>query len=73
MLLGLVQVYYSRCTQVSGSNQLGTSGQNPDCNQGNASVGCSVKDTTSMPSYGQAFNQAGGGVWATQYDVSGVL
>jgi len=61
------------CMQTTGSDQLGTSGSDPDCNQGNASEGCSVKDTTSMPSYGQAFNNEGGGVWATQFDVSGVF
>ncbi|KIJ37321.1 glycoside hydrolase family 16 protein [Sphaerobolus stellatus SS14] len=58
------------CIQVPGANQLGTSGENPDCSQG---TGCVVQDTTVRASYGPIFNGAGGGVWATQFDVAGVF
>ncbi|KIJ33045.1 glycoside hydrolase family 16 protein [Sphaerobolus stellatus SS14] len=61
------------CVQEPASNQLGTSGQNPDCHQQNGTTGCTVIDTTNKPSLGSAFNAAGGGVWATQFDDSGVF
>lgn len=46
------------------------SGQNPDCSQ---AAGCTVLDTTNQATFGQAFAQAGGGIWATQFDVAGIL
>lgn len=39
-----------------------------DCSQGS---GCTVHET-GPNSFGAGFAQAGGGVWATQYDVSGI-
>ena len=33
--------------------------------------GCTVRETKAN-SYGTGFNQAGGGVWATQFDVAGI-
>jgi len=40
-----------------------------DCSQ---PTGCFVSET-SPNSYGQGFATAGGGVWATQFDVAGIL
>lgn len=34
-------------------------------------AGCVVRETTPN-SFGTGFNDAGGGVWATQFDVTGV-
>ena len=44
-----------------------------DCNNQNATVGCGVLAPNNNPSFGQAFNQNGGGVWATQFDETGIL
>lgn len=41
---------------------------NPDCGTG---AGCTVKEN-SPNSYESGFAAAGGGVWATQFDVSGI-
>ena len=60
------------CTQPANVMQLGkTSGT--DCSQGtNSSIGCTVIE--SQPNNaGAAFASAGGGVWAAQFDVSGIL
>ncbi|KIJ40102.1 glycoside hydrolase family 16 protein, partial [Sphaerobolus stellatus SS14] len=35
-------------------------------------IGCGVQ-ASNTASYGDAFNAAGGGVWATQFDVAGVF
>lgn len=61
------------CSHASGTNQLGTPSQNPDCNQQNGTAGCTVLDTTNKPTYGPNFNSVGGGVWATQFDESGIF
>ncbi|KAH9920835.1 concanavalin A-like lectin/glucanase domain-containing protein [Epithele typhae] len=60
------------CTQASGVTQLGkTSGS--DCSLGaNSSQGCTVVESQSN-SFGSGFNTAGGGVWATQFDDSGIF
>ena len=60
------------CTQPAGVVQSGmTSGSN--CSAGtNSSDGCTVIEEQPN-SYGAGFNDAGGGVWATQFDVSGIL
>ena len=60
------------CTQPQGVTQLGkTSGT--DCSQGvNSSDGCTVVETQPNNA-GAAFASAGGGVWAAQFDVSGIL
>lgn len=47
----------------SGCTQSGT-----DCSQG---AGCTVGEK-SDGSYGSAFASAGGGVWATQFDTTGI-
>lgn len=54
------------CTHASTTNQTGTPGET-DCSK---DAGCTVidKDTSS---YGDAFNKAGGGVWATQFTAEG--
>lgn len=57
-----------------GTGNVGGSGLNSD--GGNASdcstgAGCTVTETKSG-SFGSAFAQAGGGVWATQFDIAGV-
>ncbi|TBU38093.1 concanavalin A-like lectin/glucanase domain-containing protein [Dichomitus squalens] len=60
------------CTQPQGVMQLGkTSGT--DCSAGtNSSEGCTVIETQSNNA-GAAFASAGGGVWAAQFDVSGIF
>ncbi|KAI1790516.1 concanavalin A-like lectin/glucanase domain-containing protein [Ganoderma leucocontextum] len=60
------------CTQPANVMQLGkTSGT--DCSQGvNSSIGCTVIE--SQPNNaGADFASAGGGVWAAQFDVSGIF
>ena len=63
------------CFHVTPPNQLGFdgSGQNGaggvDCS---TPAGCTVTESQGG-SFGAAFAQGGGGVWATQFDVAGVL
>lgn len=57
------------CTHNGSEYQLGTSGTTTDCSQPS---GCTVIET-SPNSYGSGFATAGGGVWATQFDVSGIF
>lgn len=57
------------CTQNGSEYQLGTSGTTSDCSQAS---GCTVMET-SPNSFGSSFAAAGGGVWATQFDVSGIF
>lgn len=57
----------SGCTKASNSQQTGTNGS-PNCTDG---AGCTVLET-SKSSVGAAFASAQGGVWATQFDVSGI-
>ncbi|KAI0372082.1 hypothetical protein BV20DRAFT_1120294 [Pilatotrama ljubarskyi] len=56
------------CTIPRNVTQTGTIGFT-DCSQGS---GCTVHETKPN-SFGEAFAQNGGGVWATQYDVQGVF
>ncbi|CDO77470.1 Glycoside Hydrolase Family 16 protein [Trametes cinnabarina] len=59
------------CTQPSDAMQLGKT-IGTDCSAGpNSATGCAVAETQSN-SFGNDFASAGGGVWATQFDVSGV-
>ena len=60
------------CTQATDVTQLGqTSGA--DCSAGaNSSVGCPVIEKQPN-SFGDGFNSNGGGVWAAQFDQSGIL
>ncbi|KAI9058735.1 glycoside hydrolase family 16 protein [Trametes sanguinea] len=59
------------CTQPSDVTQLGkTTGT--DCSAGvDSATGCAVEETQPN-SFGTDFVSAGGGVWATQFDVSGI-
>src|SRR5882757_11373987 len=56
------------CSQPQGVLQTGVSGPT-DCSQPS---GCTVTET-STNSYGESFAAAGGGVWAAQFDVAGLL
>ncbi|KDQ55967.1 glycoside hydrolase family 16 protein [Jaapia argillacea MUCL 33604] len=55
------------CTKTTPADQTGTSTQ-VDCSTGQ---GCTVAETKPN-SFGAAFAQAGGGVWATQFESSGI-
>lgn len=57
------------CTHNGSEYQLGTSGATTDCSQPS---GCTVTES-SPNSFGSGFAAAGGGVWATQFDVSGIF
>ena len=60
------------CTQADGVTQLGNT-RGADCSAGlNSRTGCAVTETQPN-SFGDGFNNAGGGVWATQFDESGIL
>ena len=62
----------SGCVQPAGVIQLGTTSTS-DCSMGaNSSIGCTVIETQPN-NFGDGFNQAGGGVWAAQFDVAGIL
>ena len=54
------------CSKASDSQQTGTN-SSPNCTDG---PGCTVLETN-LNSAGPAFANAQGGVWATQFDVSG--
>lgn len=56
------------CSQPQGVLQTGVPGVT-DCSQPS---GCFVSES-SPNSYGEGFATAGGGVWATQFDVAGIL
>lgn len=58
----------SGCTKATTSQQTGTN-VSPNCTDG---TGCTVLETN-MGSAGPAFANAQGGVWATQFDVTGAL
>jgi hypothetical protein len=57
------------CTHSGNVDQLGVTGSTTDCS---LVTGCVVTET-SPNSYSSNFSDAGGGVWATQFDVSGIL
>ncbi|KIJ63767.1 glycoside hydrolase family 16 protein [Hydnomerulius pinastri MD-312] len=56
------------CTHSGNVNQLGVTGSTTDCSQG---PGCTVTET-SPNSYQAGFAAAGGGVFATQFDSTGI-
>ena len=56
------------CYHSGNTDQLGSTGST-DCSTGS---GCTVEET-SQNSYYTGFASAGGGVFATQFDVSGIL
>lgn len=58
----------SGCTKANNSQQTGTN-NSPNCTDG---TGCTVLETNTN-SAGAAFANAQGGVWATQFDISGAL
>jgi len=58
--------------QVTGSNQPGTSGRKPVVIKG-MRLSVALSRIQHLCRNIQAFNQAGGRVWATQCDTSGVL
>jgi hypothetical protein len=59
------------CTMPNGIIQTGTP-RSMDCDSSSGqNEGCSVVDSGAS-SYGQAFSDAGGGVWVTQFDTNGV-
>lgn len=61
------------CFHTTPPDQLGISvGTNNNGNDCSTASGCVVTETKNT-SYGAAFAQNGGGVWATQFDVSGIL
>ncbi|KIJ15318.1 glycoside hydrolase family 16 protein [Paxillus involutus ATCC 200175] len=57
------------CTHSGNVDQLGVTGSTTDCS---LVTGCVVTET-SPNSYSSNFSDAGGGVWATQFDVSGIF
>ncbi|KAM5533510.1 hypothetical protein V8D89_012847 [Ganoderma adspersum] len=60
------------CTQASGVQQLGKT-VGTDCSAGvDAATGCSVAEAQPN-SFGEGFAANGGGVWATQFDATGVF
>ncbi|EIN08822.1 glycoside hydrolase family 16 protein [Punctularia strigosozonata HHB-11173 SS5] len=58
----------SGCLQSTPAYQTGETTET-DCS---TAAGCTVEEQT-PGSYGDAFNNAGGGVWATQFDVQGIF
>ncbi|GJJ06871.1 hypothetical protein Clacol_001067 [Clathrus columnatus] len=58
------------CFHDTPPDQLGFSNSNSNCS---TPAGCTVLDTTNQASFGQSFAQAGGGVWAAQFDIAGIL
>jgi hypothetical protein len=59
------------CTINIAGSQSGTVLANSNCNAGSASTGCGVT-TTTAEAYGNGFNSIGGGVYAMQWESSGV-
>jgi hypothetical protein len=59
------------CTINTAGSQSGTVLQNSNCNADNANTGCGVTTTTAN-AYGNGFNNIGGGVYAMQWESSGV-
>ena len=55
------------CNHSAAQGQKGVAVE-PDCS---TPSGCVVREVTPN-SYGTGFNDAGGGVWATQFDVTGI-
>jgi hypothetical protein len=56
------------CIWPQGTVQSGAAGATGDCSQPS---GCVVTETA-QNSYREGFASAGGGVWATQFDVAGI-
>ncbi|CAL1698331.1 unnamed protein product [Somion occarium] len=60
---------FNGCNAASGTNQKGKVGTT-NCND-TTGAGCTVTETTDN-SYGASFASAGGGVWAAQFDATGI-
>jgi hypothetical protein len=56
------------CTHTTPPNQKGQS-EELNCT---TDAGCTVEETAPN-SFQEGFNDAGGGVWATQFDIAGIL
>jgi hypothetical protein len=61
----------SGCVINNAGSQAGTASLTSDCNIGNANIGCRVS-TTNINGYGTGFNNVGGGVYAMQWESSGI-
>jgi hypothetical protein len=61
----------SGCSINTAGSQGGTQLQNSNCNADSANTGCSATTTTGN-AYGDAFNNNGGGVYAMQWESSGI-
>jgi hypothetical protein len=61
----------SDCVINNAGSQSGTTTLTADCNTGNANTGCGVSTTTTN-AYGTGFNNVGGGVYAMQWESSGI-
>ncbi|KAK7688793.1 hypothetical protein QCA50_008333 [Cerrena zonata] len=61
---------FNGCNAATGTNQLGKTGTT-NCND-TAGAGCTVAETADN-SFGASFASNGGGVWATQFDASGIF
>jgi hypothetical protein len=61
----------SGCNVNIAGSQSGTTLSTSNCNSGNAGNGCSASTTTAN-AYGNSFNNNGGGVYAMQWESSGV-
>jgi len=61
----------SGCVINNAGSQSGTTTVSSDCNTGNANTGCAVS-TADTNGYGTGFNSVGGGVYAMQWESSGI-
>ncbi|KAJ8068515.1 hypothetical protein OCU04_004065 [Sclerotinia nivalis] len=59
------------CTVSNVNSQSGTTTLTTNCNQDNASTGCSVSTSNNL-NYGTGFNAIGGGVYAMQWATTGI-
>lgn len=59
------------CVINNAGSQYGTTTLTSDCNAGNANIGCGVS-TSNTNAYGDGFNNIGGGVYAMQWESSGI-
>lgn len=59
------------CNINTAGSQGGTTLASPNCNFENGNSGCSAS-TTAPNAYGDSFNANGGGVWAMQWETSGI-
>ncbi|KAG4437287.1 hypothetical protein IFR05_007225 [Cadophora sp. M221] len=59
------------CNINTAGSQYGTNLQHSNCNQDNGNTGCGATTTTAN-AYGDSFNRNGGGVYAMQWESSGI-